>query len=221
MIFDEQSFKDFVLATPDFIKRHRTHMIQYEVREITDEKISGFTLIGTSSPLDLNSMGWGDAEAAALGQMLHWLMEAEIIPRIRLHGFWWNKVHPRRCLGYSGAPGAMEGVRKASELLAMHACEVLSTNSHELEDFLLEWGKIRAIGYREFPEERPGNDDDPSQVEEWLTLNEAEELTGRGWRTIYRWYKDGLLETTKEGKISEMLFEKSSLEKALKIKSLK
>ena len=219
MIFDKDSFRDFVLQTPHIIQRHRQSMFPSSVQNLTNEEIQEGNSLGSQPPLDIFSMSRGDAEAALMGQLLHWMIEAQIIPPVRLKGFWWNKVIPKRCLGCSGSPGFMDGIRDAAEVLALHSEEVLAfATTPALEAHLLRWSRVRTIGYQLHPQERPGYD---AGEKEWLTFQEAVEKSGRTPRNLYYWYEEGLLETTREDTFTERLISSSSLKMALAIKKMR
>ncbi len=140
---------------------------------------ASFGGFGPKSPCNDNAIDLADDEALYVGSLAKYCMSVGSIPIRPLRGFWWVNG---RCRGLRGG-GDLTEFRKTIDHLIAHCEAVLNTEG--VDDFLDEMQSIRQRGKDMFP-----NED-----ENWLTMEEACEFTGKDESCIYKWMKAGGIPT--------------------------
>lgn len=162
--------------TPWFIEQHRARISPTNYA-YSDEIMTpgGF---GPKSPGNDNAIMFADQEAATIGRLASYCMNTGSIPRFPLKGLWWSRG---RCLGLS--VDGLEGFRKSVDRVRLHVGDILATEG--VEEYLEDMAEMRSISLGMFP-----NEDD-----NWLTMEEAIDFTGRSDKTIYKWLSAGGIHT--------------------------
>src|SRR5699024_5025412 len=133
---------------------------------------------GPKSPCSDHAMELGDMEAAFVGNLARYCMALGTIPRHSLRGLWWVNGE---CKGISTTgPQAIQGLINH---LIYWAPYIIGTEG--VDELLRAGEETRWYSQKMFPQED----------NEWLTLEQACELTGRKERTINEWRRHRFVET--------------------------
>lgn len=130
---------------------------------------------GPKSPCNDGAIFLADQEAATIGRLASYCINLGAIPAFPLRGFWWSRG---RCLGMKAGDDLADIVKVIGYLRA-HVGNVL--NAEGVEPYLVAMEEVRSIGLGMFP-----NED-----ENWVTMEEAMDFTGRKKSIIYEWIKAG------------------------------
>ncbi|MCQ9340819.1 helix-turn-helix domain-containing protein [Corynebacterium phoceense] len=139
----------------------------------------GSTGFGPKSPCQDNAIDLADYEVALIGELAMLCMDAGTIQSRPFKGFWLNRKG--HCVGMmvDGLPH----VKAMCEYLRAHVPAILDTEG--VGELLVEMGHVRKKSMQMFP-----NEDD-----NWLTMEEAIEFTGRKKTQIYDWISRGGIPT--------------------------
>ena len=134
------------------------------------------------SPCSDHAMELGDMEAAFVGNLARYCMAIGTIPRHSLKGFWWVNGE---CKGIStyNEDAATLPIQGLINHLTYWAPYIIGTEG--VDELLRAGEETRWYSKKMFPQED----------NQWLTLEQACELTGRARKTIQDWKREGWLET--------------------------
>ena len=175
-MMDAEALDKHLRETPWFIEQHRARIKPNDYSYSDDIMApNGF---GPKSPGNDNAIMFADYEAQTIGRLASYCQNIGSIPHFPLDGFWWSRG---RCMGMKH-----NGLRRVSETcqrLRAHVGDVLNTEG--VDEYLYAMESARGMSVKMFP-----NED-----ENWLTMDEAVDFTGRDKRTIYRWIEAGGMPT--------------------------
>ena len=214
---DAQELTEHLQLSCAMIRRHRSRMIPGGIGYSDNPTFGGF---GPKSPCNESAMEMGDLEAAFVGNLARYCIARGSIPAIPLKGFWWvNGV----CRGVGGSGmdedeiGFFDGqftgydylhkIRKVVNHLIRFADEVMNTTG--VEDILSAGEDTRWYSLKMFPMENP------SQESDWVTLEEAMELTGRTSRTLINWSESGSVDRIGEGR--DAIYSRADIEAHMQV----
>lgn len=214
---DAQELAEHLQLSCAMIRRHRSRMIPGGIGYSDNPTFGGF---GPKSPCNESAMEMGDLEAAFVGNLARYCIARGSIPAIPLKGFWWvNGV----CRGVGGSgmdedeigffSGEFTGydylhkIRRVVDHLINHAEAVMDTSG--VEDILSAGEDTRWYSLKMFPMENPSHESD------WVTLEEAMELTGRTSRTLINWAESGSVDRIGEGR--DAIYSRVDIEAHMKI----
>ena len=214
---DAQGLTEHLQLSCAMIRRHRSRMIPGGIGYSDNPTFGGF---GPKSPCNESAMEMGDMEAAFVGNLARYCIARGSIPAIPLKGFWWvNGV----CRGVGGSgmdedeigffSGEFTGydylhkIRAVVNHLINHAEAVMQTSG--VEDLLSAGEDTRWYSLKMFPMENPSHESD------WVTLEEAMELTGRTARTLINWSESGSVDRIGEGR--DAIYSRADIEAHMKI----
>ena len=214
---DAQELTEHLQLSCAMIRRHRSRMIPGGIGYSDNPTFGGF---GPKSPCNESAMEMGDMEAAFVGNLARYCIARGSIPAIPLKGFWWvNGV----CRGVGGSgmdedeigffSGEFTGydylhkIRKVVGHLINHAEAVMQTSG--VEDLLGAGEDTRWYSLKMFPMENPSHESD------WVTLEEAMELTGRTSRTLINWSESGSVDRIGEGR--DAIYSRADIEAHMQV----
>lgn len=172
---DAEKLEEHLKATASYIERHRSRLTVGGAGYSDVPCSAGFT---SKLPLTLSALDMADMEAAFVGGLAKYCMAVGSVPRASLKAFWFINGE---CRGLRG--DRLAELRQTARHLIRYAPFVIGTEGVQP---LLDVGEeIRGVSKKMFPQE----DDD------WLTVEQACELTGRSARTLRRWHESGWVET--------------------------
>ena len=171
---DTQKLTEHLAETPSYIARHRELMTPGNLGYSDVPTSKGF---GPKSPLNEHAMQLGDLEAAFVGNLARHCMILGTIPPHPLKGLWF-------------IDGECKGIHtyglKTLPALIRHlihwAPHIIGTEG--IQDILKAGEETRWYTKRTLPGE---------QKETWITQKQAEELTGRAYKTLWTWRKEGIV----------------------------
>ena len=173
----EQQLIDHLRNTPGFIEQHRARVTPGG--RIMNDLPGSPNGYGPKSPCNDGAILLADSEGATIGRLASYCQNRGTIPYFPLKGFWWVKG---RCLGLSSGDGLAE-FRAVVRTLESYAAEILATEG--IAPYLKAMEEIRGVSEAMFPHES----------DEWLTMSQAKEFTGRSQSTIYEWIAAGGIPT--------------------------
>lgn len=174
---DEKQLRQHLAETTAYIEQHRARVSPggYVMRDMPGAS-NGF---GPKAPLNDGAVILADEEGGTIGRLARYCQEQGTIPRFPLKGFWWVKG---RCLGLKSGDDLRE-LRAVIGQLKLYAAEIVATEG--VGPYLRAMADIRHVSQEMFP-----NED-----ENWLTMDEAMDYTGRKKSTIYEWLDSGGIPT--------------------------
>lgn len=140
-----------------------------------------FSGFGPKSPCSEHAMELGDAEAAFIGNLAYYCMRLGSIPRHHLRGLWFVN-HECKGLGVVDWESDVEPIYPLINHLIQHAEDIVNTEG--VDELLKAGEETRWYSKKMFPQESP----------QWVTLEEAEKITGRSKKTIQDWRRQGWVE---------------------------
>lgn len=148
-------------------------------------------------PLSLHAMELADLEAAFVGNLARYCMAMGTIPPYSLRGLWWIN---KECKGLAVTDwdSDVELIQGLINHLIRYAPFIVGTEG--VEDILENGRSTRWYGEKMFPNE----------AAEWVTTEQACEITGRSAKTINDWRRQGWVETLNDD--HGMLFLRAGIE---------
>ncbi|RAV34907.1 helix-turn-helix domain-containing protein [Corynebacterium heidelbergense] len=193
---DAEQLREHLAATPDLIRRHRARMMPGNVGYSDVPVFGGF---GPSTPISVHALEMGDMEAAGVGTLARYCMAVGSIPPQPIRGFWWvnGECKGLGALGMDedefdlwGNPNGhdyLEPIRPTIAHLRAYAGEVVLTEG--VEPILRAMEDVRWYSLKMFPNES----------EEWVSEEQAREISGRSERTLREWRNSGVVRHIKCG----------------------
>ena len=173
---DSEQLDKHLRETPWFIEQHRAR-IKPNDYTYSDEEAQ-FGSFGPKSPCSDNFIMLADREAASIGSMARYCMNVGSIRPFPLRGFWWTRGICRG-MKSSGLPEIRETTARLRHVIG----DILNTEG--IDNHLYGMEEIRAVSLKAFPNEN----------EDWLTMEETMDYTGRKRAIIYEWISAGDLPT--------------------------
>ena len=136
----------------------------------------------SKSPCSDHAMELGDMEAAFVGNLARYCMALGTIPRHSLRGLWWVNGECKGILTHDEDAATLP-IQGLINHLAYWAPYIIGTEG--VEELLRAGEETRWYSKKMFPQED----------NQWLTLEQVCELTGRRPETIRQWKWKGWVET--------------------------
>lgn len=171
---DTQKLTKHLEETPGYIARIRELMTPGNHGYSDTPTNRGF---GPKSPCNDHAMHLADMEAAFVGNLAYYCMTIGTIPRHSLRGLWFINGECKGLHTY--------GLRELPALinhLIYWAPYIIGTEG--IQDLLKAGEETRWYTKRTLPSE---------QQDEWVTQKQAEELTGRAYKTLWTWRNEGIV----------------------------
>ena len=171
---DTKALIEHLTDTPSYIARHRELMAPTNLGYSDMPTSSGF---GPRTPLNEHAMHLADMEAAFIGNLARYCMEMGTIPPHSLKGLWFvdHECKGIHTYGLKTLPALINH-------LTYWAPHIIGTEG--IQDILKAGEETRWYTKRTLPGE---------QQDEWITQKQAEELTGRAYKTLWTWRKEGIV----------------------------
>lgn len=171
---DAKQLIEHLEETPSYIARLRELMTPTNHGYSDVPTSSGF---GPRSPLNEHAMGLADMEAAFIGNLAYYCIAMGAIPLHSLKGLWFVD-HECKGIHTYGLKTLPALVRH----LIHWAPYIIGTEG--VDDLLKAGEETRWYTKRTLPSE---------QQDEWITQKQAEELTGRAYKTLWTWRNEGIV----------------------------
>lgn len=158
---------------------------------------------GSKPPLSLHAMELADLEAAFVGNLARYCMAMGTIPPYSLRGLWWVN---KECKGLAVTDwdSDVELIQGLINHLIRYAPFIVGTEG--VGDILDAGRDTRWYGEKMFPNEAP----------EWVTIEQACEMSGRTPKTVNDWRREGWIEVLNDDR--GILYSKSGMETVMRMK---
>ena len=137
---------------------------------------------GPKSPCSDHAMELGDMEAAFVGNLARYCMALGTIPRHSLKGLWWVNGECKGILTYDEDAATLP-IQGLINHLTYWAPYIIGTEG--VDELLRAGEETRQYSKGMFPQEDT----------RWVSIEEAEKITGRAKFTISQWRLKGWIET--------------------------
>lgn len=171
---DTKALIEHLADTPSYIARHRELMTPTNLGYSEVPTSSGF---GPRTPLNEHAMHLGDMEAAFVGNLARYCMAMGTVPPYPLKGLWFVDGECKGIHTYG-----LQTLPALISHLTYWAPYIIGTEG--IQDILKAGEETRWYTKRTLPGE---------QQDEWVTQKQAEELTGRAYKTLWTWRKEGIV----------------------------
>lgn len=171
---DTKQLQEHLKGTPHYIALLRQHMTPGNLGYTDAPAPSGF---GPKSPCNEHAMHLADLEAAFIGNLARYCIAMGTIPPHTLKGLWFINGECKGLHTY--------GLRELPALinhLTHWAPYIIGTEG--IDDLLKAGEETRWHTKHTLPSE---------QQDEWITQKQAEELTGRAYKTLWTWRKEDIV----------------------------
>jgi len=175
---DTQQLIAHLTDTPAFIQRHRSQMTPGRTGYSDAPTFGGFR---PKSPCNEHAMELGDMEAAFVGNLAKYCITMGTIPPHPLNSLWFIDGECKGIRTYN-EDATLSPIHPLINHLKRYAEDIINTEG--IDELLKAGEETRWYSKKMFPQEDP----------DWVTIEEAEKITGRTKKTIHGWRRQGWIE---------------------------